>query len=37
MTETALLRLPYIASNQNQKHIIHNEALRMAMKRMASF
>ena len=29
MTSTALLRLPYIASNQNQKHISHNEALRM--------
>nr|WP_321483374.1 DUF2793 domain-containing protein [uncultured Cohaesibacter sp.] len=29
MTSTALLRLPYIASNQNQKHITHNEALRM--------
>ncbi len=29
MTETALLRLPYIASNQSQKHVTHNEALRM--------
>ncbi|WP_321339753.1 DUF2793 domain-containing protein [uncultured Cohaesibacter sp.] len=29
MTSTALLQLPYIASNQNQKHITHNEALRM--------
>nr|WP_319516747.1 DUF2793 domain-containing protein [uncultured Cohaesibacter sp.] len=29
MSATALLALPFIAANQNQKHVTHNEALRM--------
>lgn len=29
MTETSLLNLPYIAPSQAQKHVTHNEALRM--------
>ncbi|WP_316859749.1 DUF2793 domain-containing protein [uncultured Cohaesibacter sp.] len=29
MEQTAILSLPYIAASQNQKHVTHNEALRM--------